>query len=233
MKRLTIILFAMVLLFAFSSMASAQGLTGYGLKAGLNMASFGGDNGDADFWEVELDKKMKMGFTAGGFVTYSITEMFAVQPEVFYTMKGVKYEGDDWTTTFTYNYLEIPVLAKFTIPTEGNISPNLFVGPALGINLSAKYKEEYDGQTEEGDVEDYPFEFGGWPKAKSTDFGLVFGAGVDIGMPHSAITIDGRYTLGLTSNSEDYEWEYDGEVIETCECDITNSVISFTVGYSF
>jgi len=219
MKRLTVILCTIVLLFALSSMAWAQGLTGYGLKAGLNMANLGGD-------DVE-DAKMKMGFAAGGFVTYSINEMFAVQPEVLYTMKGAKWEedilGETLELTANYTYLEIPVLAKFTIPTQGNISPNLFVGPALGILMSAKEKVEWAGESDEEDVKD---------AMKSTDFGLVFGAGVSIGMPHSAITIDGRYTMGLGTIAEEETYEYDGYE-ETCECDVKNSVISFAVGYSF
>lgn len=228
MKRLIILTLAIVLMLSMSSFAFEPGLTGYGLKAGLNLANWSGDGAKPDEGE---DKKMKLGFGAGGFVTYSINEMFALQPEVFYTMKGAKYEGDGWTMTLKYDYLEIPVLAKVIMPTEGNIAPHLFVGPSLGINLSAKYKWEEDGETDEGDIKDLM-----WPgDVKSTDFGLVFGAGVDIGMPHSAITLDGRYTLGLTSISEEYEYvidEYTGET-ETCECDIKNSVISFIVGYSF
>jgi len=216
MKRLIVILFAIVLLFALTSMASAQGLTGYGLKGGLNLANISEDW--SEDWDG-VDKKMKLGFCVGGFVTYSINEMFAIQPEVLYTQKGAKWEAEDWNDTEKLTYLEIPVLAKVTIPTQGNISPNLFVGPSLGILLSAKYLEEWDGESEETDIKD---------DMKSTDFGLVFGAGVDIGMPHSAITVDGRYTLGLTNTCEPYE--YDGEEIE---CEEKNGVISFTVGYSF
>jgi len=216
MKRLIILTVAFVLMFAMSSFAFEPGLTGYGLKAGVNMANFSGDDVDIE----GADKKMRLGFSAGGFVTYSISEMFALQPEVFYTMKGAKYEAEDGDVTFKYDYLEIPVLAKVTIPTEGNIAPNLFIGPALAINLSAKAKADVDiGGYEAGvelDVKDW---------TKSTDFGLVFGAGVDIGMPHSAITVDGRYVLGLATTHEAEEGEE--------EEDIKNGVISFMVGYTF
>ena len=230
MKRLIILTVAIVLMFAMSASAFERGLTGYGMKFGMNMANFGGKDAKAEEGE---DKKMKMGFAAGGFVTYSITEMFAVQPEVLYTMKGAKYEWEGGSATAKVDYLEIPVLAKVTIPTEGNIGPHLFIGPSLGILLSAKEKVEIDGEDPEGlageeDAKDW---------TKSTDFGLVFGAGVDIGMPHSAITIDGRFELGLSTIEKDYEctYSYDGETItETCEAgDVKNSVISFMVGYSF
>jgi len=220
MKRLTVALFAIVLLFAFSSLASAQGLTGYGLKAGLNLANISEDW--SDDWKG-VDRKMKTGFCVGGFITYSINEMFAIQPEVLYTMKGAKWEWADegWQDEEKLTYLEIPVLAKVTIPTQGSIAPNLFVGPALAILLSAKYYEEWDSESEEYDIKD---------DMKSTDFGLVLGAGVEIGMPHSAITIDGRYTLGLTNTCEPYT---DPETGEEIECDEKNNVISFMVGYSF
>lgn len=220
MKRLTVTLFAIVLLLSISSLASAQGLTGYGVKAGLNLANISEDW--SDDWDG-VDKKMRMGFCVGGFVTYSINEMFAVQPEALYTMKGAKWESSDegWNDEEKLTYLEIPVLAKITIPTQGNIAPNLFVGPALGILLSAKYHEEWDSESHEHDIKD---------EMKSTEFALVLGAGAEIGMPHSAITIDGRYTLGLTNTCEPYT---DPETGEETECDEKNGVISFIVGYSF
>jgi hypothetical protein len=219
MRQLTATLFAIVLICAMSSKASAQELTGYGLKAGLNLANLGGD--DADY--VDVDKKMKMGFTVGGFVTYSINEMFAVQTEVLYTQKGAKYEDaeGDFEETKKYDYFEIPVLAKFTAPTEGIIKPNLFFGPVLGILRSAKEDGSRGDISWDHDIKD---------ATKSTDFGLVFGAGVDIGMPHSAITIDGRYTMGLTTICEPYTHP---ETDEEIDCDVKNGVFSFTVGYSF
>ncbi len=220
MKNLGVALLAIMLLFSMSSLASAQGITGYGLKFGLNLASISED------WSADwdgVDSKMRMGFSAGGFLTYSINEMFAVQPELLYTMKGAKWEwaDEDWQDEEKLAYLEMPVLAKVTIPTKGMIAPNLFAGPALGILLTAKYKEEWDSESEEYDIKD---------DMKSTDFGLVFGAGVEIGMPHSAITVDGRYTLGLTNTCEPYT---DPETGEEEECDEKNGVISFMVGYSF
>ena len=197
MKPFIALTVAFVLIFAMSASAFEPGLAGYGLKFGMNMANFSGKDAKAEEGE---SKKMKLGFAAGGFVTYSITEMFAVQPEVLYTMKGAKYEWEGGSWTAKYDYLEIPVLAKVSIPTQGNIGPHLFIGPALGILLSAKDKTEIEGED--------PFELAGEEDAKdwtkSTDFGLVFGAGVDIGMPHSAITIDGRWELGLSTIEKEY-----------------------------
>lgn len=193
-----------------SASVSAQGLTGKGFKAGLNIANVHGD-------DIPDECGTIMGLCAGGFITYSINEMFAIQPELLYTMKGSKCEDElpalgNVEMTFSLNYLEIPVLAKLTIPTQGSVKPNLFVGPALGINLSAKLKVEAFGESEEEDIED----------VKSTDFGVVFGGGVDFGLGQGKITFDARYTLGLTTTDESEE-----------EADMKNNVISLMVGYSF
>jgi len=209
MKQLTATLFALVLILALFSSASAQGFAGYGFKAGLNMANLSGD-------DVIEGTNSKIGSCLGGFVTYSLNEMIALQPEVLYTMKGATWDeevfGETLEITWTLDYLEIPVLAKVAIPTQGTVKPNLFVGPALGINLRGKVKAELAGETEEADIEDL----------KSTDFGLVFGAGIDFGLPRSAITVDGRYVMGLSTidNSE-------------AKADVKNGVMTFMVGYSF
>jgi len=216
MKRLSVTMFAIVVMFTlFSASVAAQGLTGKGLKAGLNIANLRGD--DMEDWDS------KMGFSAGGFITYSINDMFAIQPEVLFTMKGAKYEeeilGETLKATTSLNYLEIPVLAKLSMPTQGSVKPNLFVGPSLAILLSAKGKVEYAGESEEVDIKD---------DTKSIDLGLVFGGGVDfdLGPDKGKLTADVRYTLGLTSIDESPE-EVGGPY------DVKNGVISLMVGYSF
>lgn len=89
MKRLIVNMFiSLVLLTLFFASVSAQGLTGKGLKGGLNIATLTGD-------DVENEgKKSKLGLCAGGFITYSINDIFAIQPEVLFTMKGVVHEGE-------------------------------------------------------------------------------------------------------------------------------------------
>ncbi len=211
MKRLSVTMFAIVVMFTlFSASVAAQGLTGKGLKAGLNIANLRGD--DMEDWDS------KMGFSAGGFITYSINDMFAIQPEVLFTMKGAKYEkelyGETLKQTISLNYLEIPVLAKLSMPTQGSVKPNLFVGPSLAILLSAKVEWEYGVESDELDMKD---------DTKSIDLGLVFGGGVDfdLGPDKGKLSAEARYTLGLATVD-------DGE-----EVDMKNSVISLMVGYSF
>jgi len=199
---------AFMLLLPNSSLA--KGITG-GLKIGMNSAKLHGDTMKELEEELGEELKSKWGLCAGGFIRFNISETFAIQPEVLYTMKGAKFEetidGETIKFEMNFSYLEIPVLLKLMIPTPGGIKPSLFAGPTLAIKLSAKEKLVYAGETEEDDIEEM----------KDTDFGLIIGAGVDFGK----LTVDLRYVLGLTTISEEAEEE------------AKNGVISLIVGYSF
>jgi len=212
MRRCIVTIFAIVAIFILSSsVICARALTG-GVKVGLNMAKIYGE----DVVDEGLD--FKMGFCAGGFITLNITEMFAIQPEVLYTQKGFKAEGEEDGVTVKMiasgDYLEIPLLVKLSLPTPGIVKPNLFVGPFMGFNIRAKVKGEHDGEpSPEVDIKDI---------TKDTEFGLVLGGGADFSLPTSKITFDVRYTLGLTTLDD-----------SGYEEDVKNGVISLMVGYSF
>ena len=215
MGRAIVSLVAIAAVFTlFSGHVCAQELTA-GVKGGLNIAYLRGDDVD----DEAIDSRM--GLAVGGFVIYSVNEMFAVQPEVLvYTQKGAKVEKSEGAgsikSTIILDYVEIPILARVIIPVEGNVKPSLLLGPALGIQLRAKNKWEYKlaegSDSGEDDLEDI----------RSTDFGFVFGGGVALDIGASALTLDARYTLGLT-------------IIDATEHedDIKNGVISLMVGYSF
>jgi len=199
-----VVMIALVGIVAINVQAQeVSGITGKGIKVGLNLANFTGEDADPP---AGVDKKMRMGLAVGGFITYSFNEILAVQPEVLFSMKGAKYEADGSTSTTKLSYIEIPVLAKLMLATQSNMKPNFFIGPSLGILMSAK--------AEDVDIKD---------DVKSTDFGFVMGAGVNMNMVSgSAITFDARYTMGLTS-------------LDNTDADakIKNGVISVFAGYSF
>jgi hypothetical protein len=208
---------ALALMLLLPNPSSAAEIKG-GIKIGLNLANLTGDAmADLDDYLGE-NIKSKLGFCLGGFVTYHINEMFAVQPEVLITMKGARYKeeirGEILKVWINLTYLEIPVLAKITLPTLGIVKPSLYAGPALAIKLSGKVKAESEGVTVEVDVEDM----------KGIDLGLVIGAGIDWGKSVFGVgklAVDLRYTLGLSTISE---FEND---------DVKNGAFSLMVGLSF
>lgn len=182
-----------------------------GLKAGVNLATWrGADVSNAEFF-LDTSAKSKMGLVGGGFITFNLSPAFAIQAEALYSMKGAKGEvPGDFKISATISYLEIPILVKIMIPTQGSLKPSLFVGPALALKMSAKYKYEEEGYSESGDIEE----------AKSSDLGLVFGAGLDIGRN---IRTDIRYTLGFTKIAESEGVTYD----------VKNGAFSLMIGYCF
>jgi hypothetical protein len=201
MKKIVFVLMvAATMLFAVSPLFAQGGKMMLGFKAGLNLANVTGDDVG--------DTSNKSGLAAGGFMSYSITEIFAIQPELLFTMKGTKASDED--VSWSINYLEIPVLLKVTLPTDGKIKPLLYAGPGFGFLLSSK---QSDGT--EVDVKDF---------TASTDIGIIAGAGIDYKMETSAITFEARYEVGMTSIGK----EEDGETP-----DIKNSVLTFMLGYGF
>jgi hypothetical protein len=83
------------------SFAAASAQINYGVKGGLNVANIGGEDVD--------DNKAKLGFHLGGFIGVSVAENFSIQPEVVFSLQGVKFDDDQ---KLNLSYLNIPVLAR-------------------------------------------------------------------------------------------------------------------------
>ncbi|MCU4176501.1 porin family protein [Carboxylicivirga sp. N1Y90] len=195
MKKLLVIV--AVLAISASSFAQVK----FGVKAGTNIASITGDDGEG------LDSRTS--FVFGGFAKFELSEKFAFQPELLYSMQGAagseSYEGVNVDVTMKTDYLNIPLMAKYYV-TEGF---SLQAGPQVGFLLSAKFKMEANGQEEEEDIKD---------QMKGVDFGLNFGAGYELDF---GLGFDVRYNLGLT-NVADYD-----------EADGKNGVFQITASYAF
>jgi len=181
-----------------------------GLKAGLNVASFHGADVSFEFF-FDMPAKSKLGPVGGGFITFNLSTNLAIQAEALYSVKGAKASAPaDFEISATLGYLEIPILVKIMIPTQASVKPCLFVGPALAVNLSHKYKQVDNGVPSEGDLEGI----------KSTDLGAVFGAGLDIGRN---IRTDLRYALGFAKI-----FQFEGQTY-----DVKNGAFSLMIGYCF
>ncbi len=179
-----------------------------GPKAGLNIANVVGD----DVEVLNLDSKT--GFNGGIFFMFQFGDLFAIQPEAYYSMKGATYKEDGGELTLTLDYFEVPLLLKLIIPVEGsNIRPSIFAGPAIGFNTTAKVKVEFDGESEEVDLKD---------DTKSTDFSLVFGGGLGFMVGNNELGFDIRYILGLSSIDDSSD-----------EVDLKNTAFSFNVYFGF
>lgn len=156
----------------------------WGLKAGVNVSDFCGN--DAEGSDV------RTGFSGGLLFNYRFNDYWALQPEVLFSTKGADLEsgltGENGPTEYELGYLNIPVLAKFYIPTGSTVSPNLYAGPDVGFKL---YSDANDS-----DIDD---------QLKDAEFGIAFGAGLDFNLGSDptdvirTVGLDLRYTLGLTN----------------------------------
>jgi hypothetical protein len=209
MKKLTVALVVGALFVMLVAPGPAAAKVQFGLKAGGNMANITG----ADAQDLNTTLKNKVGFVGGVFLAFNMGSVFTLQLEVLYTMKGSNMTYTDIDTTYVEklygNYIEIPLLFKFRIPTP-LISPFVFAGPAVGFKLSEKL-------TENGT--DVPLD---QALLKNNDYGAIFGGGVNIG---SHFQLDVRYSMGLQ------------KVIATVSgetpLDIKNGVWSATIGIGF
>jgi hypothetical protein len=169
-----------------------------GLKAGLSLAKITGD----DVGDVQT----KAGFMIGGFAAFPLGENTALQPEILYTQKGAKADGLGGEEVLSLNYIDVPILFRFTVAGEG-ARPIFLLGPSIGFKASDKFTVG----GEEVEIGDF----------KSTDFGLVFGLGAQI----QQFVGEVRYNLGLTNILDVPD--------EANTASIKNSVISLQAGFTF
>lgn len=203
--RVYVLFVALVLTLGVSS-AAAQTSPSFGVKAGVNFANLDFSGEDAD---VSFDRRI--GLVAGAFMLFPMSDTFGFQVEGLYSQKGAEFNEEGFTGKIEMDSFDVPVLARYTIPSSTNTSFHLFAGPSFGFKLSANQIERFDGDEEKTDISD---------EVKGIDFGIVVGAGVEFGK----FVIDGRYTHGLTKINEPEE----GEDIK-----VKSRVFSIMAGFRF
>ena len=210
MKNTTkVLLIIMISMLSFQSYAQS-----FGVKGGLSLANMLIEDED----ETMSDEfSMKPGFHVGGFIDYSLSDFLSVEASLLLNTKGFKWEDGDYIMKFKLLYLDIPIALKASYNLSDNLTMYGAVGPYLGIGLSGKAKSEYDGETDEENIE--------WGNNEDEDdlkrfeFGATFGGGVEIG----AIQVGISYDLGLANISSYTDY---GSTIK-------NRVLKFSVGYKF
>lgn len=168
MKKLFCIVAAIIIL----STAKAQE-THFGVKAGVNIASAEVEDGD--------DLNSKVGLHIGGLAHIHISQHFALQPELVFSMQGGKAEDND-DVKLKLNYINVPVLAQYMI----NDGFRLQTGPQLGFLVGAESKV---GDVEVDQKDNY----------STIDFSWTFGAGY---LFPSGFGVDARYNHGISNISD-------------------------------
>ena len=188
----------------------------FGIKAGINISDFRGD-------EVEGLAELidwKTGFCGGFFMSYAVNDWFSLQPELLYSMKGMKLGFlTESLLTISLDYIEIPVLAVAKLPTHSKLKPFVFGGPVIGFNVRAEAGTTYFEDDYSVDMGDY---------ANTTEFSLAIGLGINVVIAKREMTLEGRYVPGLTNAFKDIVEDGHEE-----ELPWKNDTISILLGLAF
>ncbi|MGV0925228.1 porin family protein [Empedobacter tilapiae] len=220
MKKLFFIAAAMLGVVSLSAQEKTTS-SQFGIKSSVNMSSFNGKD--------VKDNDYKVGFSAGVYGHFPLTDRFAVQPEVNFTRMGGKHK-DEVTeignTTVksknktTLDYIQVPVMFQY-YPAGSRF--NVEAGPQFGFNMYASNKKQistYANNT----VYTTEEKFDEKDNVKNFDFGVNFGLGYNV---TDNINVGARYYMGLTKISENTS---NGTQLGP---DVKNHSFSFGVGYSF
>jgi len=212
MKKLLI--FIVLTSLSVPSMAQAQeSKSEFGIRGGVNLATLMSAN--------EYDRNMKIGFHVGVFDKISLSENFAIQPELLYSLKGVKFNYDDEPlvdgySKFNLHYIDLPVKFVFDITDNFEIQ----VGPYLSYLVFADVKTE-------GDVLNF-FEINETDELDRKNFNTFdIGASAGLGFNLSPLVIGINYNMGFIPVAKEDEDAYD--MLEKGR----NSVIEVYAGIKF
>jgi len=123
-------------------------------------------------------EKMRTRIQGGVGVKFNTNiQNFSIQPELNYIGKGTRLKNGNIKTDLDLNYLELPVLAKYSF---GPVYVN--AGPSIGLLMDKESKV----------IKNYG------EKLKKLDFGLQMGAGVAVPLGIGKVIVDARYNLGLS-----------------------------------
>ena len=169
---------------------AVSGQTALGVKAGANLAELSGAPGSEGI----------TGVLAGVYFGFGLTDQLAVQLEANYVTRGgegVPIGANDLSGTggsrVDISALDFPVLLRAGYPGE-RFLPSAFAGGFMSVLLSCQLTPPTG---DAGDC-DSPTR-AAWFSPRSTDFGFVFGGGLDMILGSSSVFVEARYTLGLLS----------------------------------
>lgn len=191
------IILSLALLAGTVSAASAQTSPRFGIRAGISAATLSGDN--------TSDYSYGLAGLGGVTANFPISDMFSIQPELLYNLKGTQLKdiaGNDSKVRLDLHYVDLPILVR--LDADG---PYFEAGPQVGYLLSAKFGGK-DKETIETS------------SLQQLSLGYVAGVGYKL---TSGLDLGVRFNGGISSIGKDD----DGLDQQR------NQVFSFIVGYSF
>ncbi len=192
-----------------------------GFFIGVNFASQGGDmetlgNQLAEEMESEFggnwtaSKGANAGLGVGGYYLIQTSPTFGIEIEGQYIRRGSKIDltatgmsgfpqGVEAKTEFQINYIEFPVLARFSPSPAAGARVVFLAGPVIGFKTSANLKMTIEDESMTESISD------GY---QSVNFGLIGGIGLSAQVGNdSYLVVQARYFLGLTNPIDESAFE--------------------------
>jgi hypothetical protein len=196
--------------------AAEKGDFHYGLKVGPSFSATYAEGGRTNF---------RTSFAGGAFLSYSLSRLFQIQPEVLYVGRGWKETAGLLTLTNKIDYVDLALLFKLSIPSKGMVSSSLGVGPYFGFKIADSYDFNVELPAPFYEAMDLIYD-----NLKSSDFGVVVSGEADFNMKNGhAILFDVRLSYGLETIFETIT--VSGMPIASI--DLKNMGFQILAGYSF
>jgi len=161
---------------------------GVGIKAGANFSSQKVED------VLEVNTKGITDYHVGAYLNLNLNDHFSIRPEVLYSATGSKWND----VQVDFDYISIPVMLR--------VKPIRLITLEAGPQFSILTKAE---NSDVGDIMD---------QVKKNDFGLAFGAGVNLPF---GFNLGARYILGFTNLSD------------VSDQSIKNRTFQLSVGWTF
>lgn len=168
MNTQTYLLSLLFSVFFFSAIQAQERAINIGPRIGANFSTLDTEN-------IQASENSITGFTAGVFLEINSSSAFSFQAEVLYSEQGSELDTELFTNDVNLDYLQVPLLAKFSFLKIFN----LHAGPQVGFITN--------------DLENYD--------AENFDLSSVVGFGLQVG----ALRADFRYHYGFRESIQSIE----------------------------
>ena len=198
MKIFTYLITLILILANINSLAQTGAQ--FGIKGGYSMATqYGIETPDIPYL---VDVEYRHGLAVGIMAYYPVTESFGVQQEILYIMKGSRENIEmlempvTTRTEYDLNYLEIPIVFRYTIVRLFDLDIYGASGFALSIMLDGEYR--LSGSVLVGDDEE-PSTFSETSQIRNVDifdYGFLYGAGFEFELFDKKCFFEYRFNIG-------------------------------------
>ncbi len=172
----------------------------FGLKGALALSQHSGiEERDSEY---DVSSSWRTGFAASAFLYVPITPRFGIQQEVMYVQKGSHQEiGVEilevptvLSVTYDLDYIEIPVLLRFTWHESRRWTLYSLSGTALSVKLDDRYVLK--GELDDGEQVVPLRADSDMSEVDIFDYSFVYGVGLETPAFGHSLVIEYRFTIG-------------------------------------